>query len=178
MLCDVCGKIKATVHLTEIVNDQVSKLNLCESCAKLKGAQTEQHFGISDLLAGLADLGSAEEGLTPSGQRLKCSHCGLTYDDFKKIGRLGCGECYQFFRNNLGSLLKRIHGSNQHVGKVFASQAGEVKKKEKPSKGPEELHRLEQELQKAIRQEAFEEAARIRDQIRQLEQQRKTGDKS
>ena len=117
MMCDICGKIEATVHLTEIVNDKMTKLHLCEECAKEKGAEMEEHFGLSDLLAGLADLGATAE---PSSiiESIKCPSCGFTYQDFKKVGRLGCGDCYEAFKKHLAPLLKRIHGADRHVGKI------------------------------------------------------------
>ena len=116
MLCDVCGKNPATVHLTEIIDDQMNELHLCEECAREKSAAMEQQFGLSDLLAGMAEVSkpSAKELETPA---VKCPTCGLSYADFKKIGRLGCGECYTVFRKYLAPLLKRIHGSTQHSGK-------------------------------------------------------------
>lgn len=98
MLCDECGKLKATVHLTEIVNEQITKLNLCEVCAKQKGSDAEQHFGIADLLAALSDVEAGPQSVSgPAANRLKCAACGMAYDDFKKVGRLGCGECYNAF---------------------------------------------------------------------------------
>ncbi|MDD2689743.1 MAG: UvrB/UvrC motif-containing protein [Candidatus Omnitrophica bacterium] len=160
MLCDVCGKNQATVHLTEIIDEQMNELHLCEDCARQKSAQMEQQFGLSDLLAGLAEFEKpAKEAESIS---LKCSNCGLTHADFKKIGRLGCGECYTSFKKYLGPLLKRIHGSNQHMGKSPLKVTKVLKKKI-------DLQDLRNSLQKAIEQEAFEEAAKIRDQIRELE---------
>ena len=99
---------------------------------------------------------------------VKCPSCGLTYADFKKIGRLGCGECYNTFRKYLGPLLKRIHGSTQHTGKSPLI-AG------KPRKKKIDLQALRIRLARAIEEEAFEEAAKIRDQIKELE--RKEEDK-
>jgi len=90
MLCNVCGKNPATVHLTEIIDNQMNELHLCEECARQKSMQMEQQFGLSDLLAGLADF---EKPAVEKEQNLKCANCGLTYNDFKKIGRLGCGDC-------------------------------------------------------------------------------------
>ena len=91
----------------------------------------------------------------------------MAYEDFKKIGRLGCGECYTTFRASLVPLLKRIHGSNQHLGKspspVF------VKEAKAASKLMEELEAAKLELQKAVKKEEFEEAASIRDKIKFLE---------
>jgi protein arginine kinase activator len=89
----------------------------------------------------------------------------MTYDDFRKVGRLGCAECYPTFKRSLGSLLKRIHGSPMHVGKSPLR----LLKSSKVAKS--ELLELKRKLEKAIEQEAFEEAARLRDQIRRLEQQ-------
>lgn len=174
MLCDECGKNKATVHLTEIVNEQITKLNLCESCAKDKGSDVEQHFGISDLLTALSDV----ETLTPPpgggpAVKNKCGHCGMTYDDFKKVGRLGCSECYTVFKASLAPLLKRIHGSNQHLGKVPNPVV--LKEQKVLSKFHEELESAKGELQKAIKNEEFEEAASLRDKIKFLEKKMKEG---
>jgi len=162
MLCDVCGKNPATVHLTEIIDEQMNELHLCEDCARTKSAAMEQQFGLSDLLAGMADFEKPdkdEENVT-----LKCPNCNLTYADFKKIGRLGCGECYNVFRKYLAPLLKRIHGSNQHVGKgplKARTISGVLKTKT-------DLQELKDALAKAIQKEAFEEAARLRDMIKKI----------
>ncbi len=162
MLCDICGKNPASVHLTEIIDDQMTELHLCEACAHQKSSQMEQQFGLGDLLAGLAEF--EKPSLEKEAVSLKCPNCGLTYMDFKKIGRLGCGECYSVFKRYLGPLLKRIHGSAQHFGKSPLKAAAKVTPKKKP-----DLQDLRDKLQKAIEDEAFEEAAKIRDQLRELE---------
>ena len=164
MLCDVCNKNQATVHLTEIIDDQMNELHLCEECARQKSAQMESQFGLSDLLAGMVEFGKPTKEKDEEAVALKCSNCGLTYADFKKIGRLGCSECYGTFKKFLGPLLKRIHGSSLHVGKSVFKSAKTPKKKI-------ELQDLRQALQNAIENEVFEEAAKIRDQIKQLEKQ-------
>lgn len=164
MLCDICGKNPATVHLTEIIDDQMNELHLCEECARQKSAQMEQQFGLSDLLAGMAEFGKPDTKETEALTSVKCANCGLTFADFKKIGRLGCGECYSSFRRYLGPLLKRIHGSGQHLGK-----SPSMLKVTKVSKKRTDLQELRTKLQKAIETEAFEEAAKIRDQIKELE---------
>jgi protein arginine kinase activator len=92
MVCDICAKNQATVHLTEIVDDQMTELHLCEECARQKSSQMESQFGLSDLLAGMVDVDKHKE--TEAALTFKCENCGLTYADFKKIGRLGCGECH------------------------------------------------------------------------------------
>ncbi len=164
MQCDVCGKKEATVHLTEIVNDKMTKLHLCEDCAKEKGAEMEEHFGLSDLLAGLADLGATIE--PEIAEAVKCSFCGFTYQDFRKMGRLGCSECYDSFKKQLGPLLKRIHGADRHVGKVPLMVGKTVK-------DARTMQELKQRMEKAIQQEEFEEAARLRDKIKEMEKKGK-----
>lgn len=166
MQCDICNKNPATVHLTEIIEGAMTELHLCEECARQKSAQMEQQFGLSDLLAGMAEFGKAPKESEPLA--LKCPNCGLTYSDFKKVGRLGCGTCYEAFRRYLAPLLKRIHGSSEHLGKV--PQSTPQKAGGKPvRKKAVDVQELRKQLQKAIDGEAFEEAARIRDQIRELE---------
>jgi protein arginine kinase activator len=164
MLCGICGKNQATVHLTEIIDDQMNELHLCEECARQKSAQMDTQFGLSDILAGLAEFEKPE--VDKEVTTLKCPNCKLTYADFRKIGRLGCGECYVAFKKYLAPLLRRIHGSSQHFGK-FPVKVGRVIKKRL------DLQELRNSLQKAIADEAFEEAAKLRDQIKELERKQK-----
>ena len=161
MVCELCKQAQATVHLTEIVNEQMAELHLCEACANQKGAQMESHFGLADLLGGLADFGKTPEPEEVSKE--VCANCGMTYEDFRKVGRLGCAECYTAFKRGVGSLLKRIHGSTHHLGKSPARVV-------KPAKTKGELLELRRRLEQAIEMEEFEEAARLRDAIRRLEQ--------
>jgi len=163
MLCDICHKNEATVHLTEIIDNQITELHLCEECARQKGAKMEQHFGLADLLAGLSDLGQQFESVGKA--KLKCPNCGLTYEDFRRIGRLGCSECYEAFKDSLEILLKRIHGSTQHLGRAPAARA----KTAAPLKKASVIELLRAKLQTAIEMEEFEEAAKLRDKIRALE---------
>lgn len=170
MLCDVCGKNPATVHLTEIVDNKMSELHLCESCAREKSAAMEQQFGLSDLLAGMAELskpGKESEG----SAKIKCPNCAEKYSDFRKIGRLGCGECYTAFKKYLAPLLKRIHGSSQHVGKSPTKVTRVLKKKI-------DQQDLRLRLQKAVENEEYEAAAKIRDQIKELEKKQVEADDS
>ena len=162
MVCELCKQSQATVHLTEIVNDQMTELHLCESCANQKGTQVESHFGLADLLSELADFSKTQEPEEVAGKA--CPSCGMSYEDFRKVGRLGCAQCYQTFKRSLGSLLKRIHGSPMHLGKSPARLI-------KPAKAKSELAELKRKLGSAIEKEEFEEAARLRDKIRRMEQQ-------
>ena len=173
MQCDICGKKKATVHLTEIVDEQMSEMHLCEECARNKSAQMEQQFGLGDLLAGLsADVG---KGAVKSDEKsaLKCTGCGLNYEDFRKFGRLGCGQCYPSFKEHLSGLLRKIHGSNRHLGKSpfgIAAMGEEHAPEPTTLLESENIEDLKKQLHTAIVAEDFEKAAKLRDKIRKMEQ--------
>ncbi len=170
MLCQICNKKNATVHLTEIINDQMTEIHLCEACAKQKGvAGMGQPFGLQDLLAGLVDFGTP---VAPGAKKtdVKCPNCKMTYEDFRKLGRLGCSVCYDTFKDTLDPLLKKVHGSVQHVGKAPVREGEKFQKKQ-------ERQDLQFRLQRAIQSEEFEEAARLRDKLRKLEKGKGEGKK-
>lgn len=167
MLCDICGKTVATVHLTEIVDDQMAELHLCENCARAKSMEMEQQFGLADLLAGLSNMGGQIEPQAVAG--LKCPTCSLTYENFKKIGRLGCSDCYQSFKAYLKPLLKKIHGSSQHIGKSPEQKPQETVIKPAVKTKISQIQELKNQLQAAILKEEFEKAAQLRDKIKELE---------
>jgi len=163
MVCEICGASEATVHLTEIANDQVMKMHICQKCAKEKGAQMEANFGLADLLGGLADFGGLPGSAAKKESKPECRKCGMTYKDFKKSGKLGCDECYEALEGYLIPLMKRIHGVNQHVSQEY------IKFKKAVSKDEKELQKLKTDLTRLIKAENFEQAAIIRDAIKNLE---------
>lgn len=167
MVCDVCHTREATVHLTEIINNKVTKLHLCEQCAREKSQEMEEHFGLADLLSGLADLVPVVEKKEKIAAEMgiKCP-CGFTFQNFRKMGRLGCPKCYETFKEQLSPLLRKIHGSDRHTGKLPI-------KKEVIRDKVALLSDLKAKLEKAIKLEEFEEAARLRDQVKALERKRK-----
>ena len=163
MTCDLCNKKEATVHLTEVINDQTRELHLCSSCAEKKGVNTAPDFGLTGLLAGLTDFGLKPAGKSSTvSKQPPCPKCGMTYEDFRKSGRLGCAACYDTFRRYLAPLLRRIHGSTQHLGKqpVVAAPKG------RSSVARETLAQLKERLKTAVAKESYEEAALLRDKIR------------
>jgi len=170
MLCDECKKNEATIHFTRIVDNKVTKCNLCQECAKEKGLFFPSldealfegpHLALASLLAGLSDIGAPYALEKPKVAR-KCPNCKATYDDFRESGRMGCSECYRTFRKELLPLLRRLHGSVQHTGKVPLKKVGVGKK-------GKEMIELRRELQKAVEKEEYEKAAVIRDKIKELE---------
>lgn len=166
MQCQFCKKAAATVHLTQIVENEVKKVDLCEACAKEKGVNDPTGFSIADLLLGLGASQKMEEANAAAGSEVVCPSCGFTQADFKKSGRLGCSKCYDVFAEGLGALLKGMHKGTQHKGKVPPALRKAAAQKA-------ELTRLESDLKAAIGREDFETAASLRDQIKQA---RKTED--
>ncbi|MFT7538064.1 MAG: protein arginine kinase activator [Lysobacterales bacterium] len=158
--CEDCRK-KPTIHLTEIIDGKMSEMHLCDKCPKLEAIQSEKQFGLADLLAGLADFGKSVK--TEKSVGVKCDECGLTYEDFRKFGRLGCSHCYDAFRTQLSTLLKKIHGTNQHFGKAPRNVSTSTKKK------TSKLQDLKKQLILAVKLEDFEKAAIVRDKIREIE---------
>lgn len=158
MLCCICKEKPASVHLTQIAGDKVQKVDLCEDCAKQKGVNDPGSFSIADLLLGLGASQEIEQA--SGGMEVKCSHCGFTQADFKKSGRLGCSECYKTFAEGLEGLLKTMHKGTRHAGKVPEAlrQSRDL---------TDRLKTLQKKLAKAIEDEQFEEAAKLRDEIKQ-----------
>ncbi|MEW6227073.1 MAG: UvrB/UvrC motif-containing protein [Bacillota bacterium] len=167
MLCDECGKRPANVHLTKIVNGVKSESHLCDQCARDKGELDlfwEPKFSFPNLLAGLLghEPGFQAPLAIPGGTQDRCRNCGLDFPDFTKTGFLGCPDCYEEFRPRLEPLLKRIHGSTRHTGKVPRRTGGAAGVRR-------ELESLRAELARLVAREQYEEAAKVRDRIRALE---------
>jgi len=147
------------VHLTQIAGDKMQKVDLCEECAKNKGVNDPAGFSLADLLLGLGASDQMEQ--SAGGSELRCPKCGFTQADFKKAGRLGCSECYNTFAEGLEGLLKTMHKGTHHVGKVPHSL-------QQNKELTERLKALQKKLAKAIEEENFEQAALLRDEIRQM----------
>lgn len=168
MNCQECQQRPATLHLTKIINGEKTEIHLCEYCAQEKTEMGNYgNFSIPQLLSGLL-FNSPETNVQSVGMGqelpLRCDQCGLTFSQFSKSGRFGCSQCYQVFAPKLDVLFRRIHGSTHHSGKVPKRSGGTLRLKK-------EISRLRKDLQRSIEFERFEEAAKLRDRIRELEQQ-------
>ena len=160
MMCETCGKKMATVHWTEMVNDAVKKMHLCEACAAAKGLDVNNPAAFSDVLLGLG----AQKPPAAKERDVACALCHMRISDFKKTSRLGCQACYDTFADELKPLLEAMHKGNLHVGKVPSHKDA----KEAVKGGlPPSLVVLRHKLEAAIAAEQYEEAARLRDQIQQ-----------
>ena len=161
MVCDNCGATDAVVHLTQIVNDEMSTHHLCEKCAAEKGleAAPESNMPLIDVIAQMTEDAPGEDAQASDRE---CSFCGRTFADFRKTGRLGCPHCYETFSDQLPRLLRRIHGEVKHVGKVYLPPDPTASEMEKRLEG------LRRKLNRAVQSEDFERAAELRDQIQAL----------
>jgi protein arginine kinase activator len=143
-------------------------MHYCSYCAEKKGIVnidfTEKQFNISSLITNFAN--TEKISLKAEENKKSCKYCGLSYDDFKEIGRLGCSGCYESFSKELIPLIRRIHGRTQHIGKVPDYKKVEVSRQK-------ELLALKRKLKKLIVEEKYEEAAAARDQINLLEKAEK-----
>jgi protein arginine kinase activator len=158
MQCSFCKEKLATVHLTQIVGDKMQKLDLCEDCAKAKGVNDPAGFAIADLMLGLGASQEIEQA--GGGVEKKCTRCGFSQADFKKSGRLGCPECYRTFAEGLAGLLKTMHKGTRHTGKVPNALRASRENSDR-------LKVLQKKLNKAVEAEDFEQAAVLRDEIKQ-----------
>lgn len=170
MLCQDCKKKEAQVHFTQIVNNEKTSLSLCKECAAARGFHSPLDnvpFPLANILSGLAaDL---PQKYQPSqSDDLKCETCGLTFEQFTRQGRFGCGDCYKAFRNRLEMIMRKIHGNSLHRGKQPGFVPGEVESDMPLSIKEEE--RLQSELEKAIKDEEFERAAELRDKLKTLKE--------
>lgn len=176
MLCDKCKKNEAKVYYTEIVNGEKTEQHLCEDCAteytsfQIGNSFMNQDLTLGSLLSTILGnyYNNENNGTKPTHKEPSCARCGLTYQEFLKIGRFGCSECYDSFSKALDKSITSIHGSNVHTGK---RPKGYQSTTEKLVSELSEIDKLNIRLQDAIEKEEYEEAAKIRDRIRDLKKE-------
>lgn len=164
MLCQHCEKNEATTHIKRVVNGETAEMHLCPDCAS--------YLGYGDFFSGFnlnlgEILGSfAQAGPALPGERAvkRCPKCGNAFDDIARSGKLGCAECYRTFYDRLLPSLQRIHGRICHSGKVSEASGEEIKKDRR-------VEQLREDLQKAVEEQDFELAAKLRDEIRDIEKE-------
>ena len=162
MKCEFCDQNNATIHLTQVVNGSMKKLNLCQSCAEKNGIDLNSPISITDVLMGIDKKWTRGESSDSVGEYdLACSRCQMTRAEFKKQARLGCPECYHAFLAELNTIAQAMHHSRQHVGKIPAREGNEVKLSA-------QITRLQREIDLAIKKEEYETAASLRDEVRKL----------
>jgi len=164
MKCQKCSK-PATLHITEIIKGVPHELHLCEDHAQQFLNQSQQSeealSGAASAMAQHFTAGVTEQQLAQLDKQ-ECPVCGITFLEFRSQGRLGCPNDYEAFKNELVPLLDNIHGQSEHCGKIPQRAPGD-------SKRQTQLIKLRNDLKRAVAQEQYEEAARLRDEISEQE---------
>lgn len=162
MMCEICGIREATIKFTQVINKQKKEVHICKVCAEEQG-YSNPLSGVPKIIGGLI-LGIMGELPGKTGTEhanLKCDNCQLTWNEFHDKGLLGCEYCYESFKEPLKKMLRKMHGSNKHIGNRPTSQrvVGNL----------DELEKFRKELERAIKTENYEQAAVLRDKIRDIE---------
>ena len=162
MLCQICEKNDATVHLTEIHDGVRSELHVCELCAQEEGIAAKGQIPLNELLSGLLSTQPSDNELFGRADQTACPQCGFTLEEFKKTGLLGCPGDYEVFESSLRPLLERAHNwHTRHCGKVSSRLPADAKKQCA-------IAALQSRLEAAVKTENYEEAARLRDEVEKL----------
>lgn len=191
MLCDNCGKREANVRYSENINGKTKKLNLCEECSQklgITGLDFNMPIDFSSFFGEFMEDFATPEfmPLFNEVKALKCNNCGYTFDDVVNTGKLGCENCYDVFENKLDPIIKKIQGANRHVGRTgkllnqLNSNENNIKQEDtitnkeldencKTSSKDMEIEKLHKELKEAIQEERYEDAAKIRDEIKKIQ---------
>lgn len=148
MKCESCNEREAKIHYTSIINGVMEEHHLCEVCAAGIQKDIQEHFPLHKLF----------EGVTVD---TKCPNCGLSYEKFRSTGKLGCSRCYDAFGKELSNVIRGIHGHTKHAGKIPKRGYSMVRHQE-------DIDSLDKELREAVKQEEYEKAAVLRDEIKRI----------
>lgn len=192
MLCENCGKREANVMYTQIINGDKKEMHLCEECSEKLGIENmdfKMPISFSSFLGDFFDEFENDTLLPELNpiKELRCDSCGMTFENFMNTGKFGCSNCYNIFESKIDPILKNIHGANRHVGRLGKigpasniqeqEEKREINKiegteKEEPKVANEvsEEDKLREELRKAIKEERYEDAAKLRDEIKNLKE--------
>jgi protein arginine kinase activator len=156
LLCQNCGEREARISITQIVNNLKTQIHLCHQCAQQSG-HADSVSALQKMLAGMVDWGPQS-----IGKGKTCPGCGLSEIELRQRGRFGCGQCYQTWEPLVKTIIGRVQGRTTHTGKIPLSAGSRVR-------AQRELGELKDKLQTAVKEERFEDAARLRDRIRGLQ---------
>lgn len=169
MICQECNKREAVIHMKKVVNNKQTDIALCKECADKHGFHnplSSGQFPLADLLQSMSKNIRRPENIE-APQELECPECHLTFEEFARQGRFGCGACYGAFRPRLEPIMRKIHGNSIHQGRTPGMGIAGENTSLIPVK---EEERVEAELTKAIQNEDFERAAELRDKLKSLRQ--------
>lgn len=178
MLCENCKKREANVRYSENINGIRKELHLCEECSKKLGITDEINlkmptFDFSNLFGSfIEDISTSSfMPLLNEVRQIKCDSCGSSFDDIIDTGKYGCANCYDTFEDRMDPILKKLQGANRHIGRVGKISDNNIKfdKKVENQSDDNKIQKLEEELKQAIKEERYEDAAKIRDEIKRTE---------
>ncbi len=188
MLCQNCGKNEVNFRYTQIIKGVKKEMALCDKCARELGIEKMDFNMPINFASFLGDFleDYDSEAFLPSftkSNTLKCDKCGMTYDEFVSKGKFGCDNCYEVFEDRINPVLKNIHGSSEHIGRnsklidKITTKKEKIKEKiedlkeqkEEVKQEKDELKALKEDLKNAIKEERYEDAARLRDEIKKIE---------
>ena len=189
MKCDNCGKNNANIRYYRNINGVEKQMNLCEECSEKLGINNSMGFNMPIDLSSFWG-GFFEDFETPSllnlmsgTNELRCKGCNSRFDDILNTGKFGCPECYETFETEIDELLNRIHGRNRHVGRLGKGEKLKVENTPESDKNnvnnkndesnnnsnSNKIEELKNKLKELIKVENYEEAAKVRDEIKKLE---------
>ena len=186
MNCQNCGENEANIRYTQIINGVKKQMNLCEKCSQELGIEKinlNMPINFSSFLGDMLDIYEENIPNIIKPETLTCAQCNMTYEEFLETAKFGCENCYETFKTRLDPLLKNIHGTNRHIGRIGNFRDGaknfqvvdnsEQEKKnntniEKEKNKEEKIEKLQERLKKEIQEERYEDAARTRDEIKRI----------
>ena len=177
MICENCGKRQANVSYTQIINGDKKEMHLCEECSEKLGIGNmdfKMPISFSSFLGDFFDDFENNSFLPEFNpvKELKCDKCGMTFEEFMNTGKFGCSNCYDAFETKIDPILKNIHGANRHVGRlgeITTTSKVNAKKETKVEQDNNEqiqINKLKEDLKLAIKEERYEDAAKLRDEIK------------
>lgn len=174
MKCDKCGKNVANVQYTQIVNGIKESLNLCGNCAHELGFEDISFAMPIDFSNFFGEFLQTDLDTFPEINFEKqdtCNRCGMNFEEFANIGKFGCDNCYKIFNKKIDRILKGVHGAEVHVGRKYLKQKKEIESniENKKNSNITKIEELKNKLKQVIKEENYEEAAKIRDEIRKME---------
>lgn len=165
MKCNHCGKNEANTHYKRVINGKKEEMYLCEECAKELGVMNDfsfEPFSMDTFFGNL--LGAGAAALNSIAGVDRCTYCGSSFNDIVNSGKVGCANCYDRFESKLNPSIEKLHGRTRHVGKSVSYTVEEDEKQE----SVDELTKLKEEMKLAIKEQRFEDAAVLRDKIKNL----------
>ena len=173
--CQKCDK-PATHKFTRILEGKAVDFYFCQEHAAEFSPLQQKHQSQMNLAHLLAGLLKEEQGQKSEGEAataVKCARCGLSFRQYRKTMLLGCSECYQAFEKHLAHDLRRYHGTVRHVGQPLPEEPDDEAQSEAEPSQESQVESLQKRLDLAIKDEDFELAAQLRDQIKRLKAEEK-----